>query len=313
MNAPHHHDTTDPTPSPAPDRTPRRRTRLLATTALAATLLTATATATSAAPDTWTDHWQDDPLFTVDTIDAGGSVEIFHLYATGRGVPGAQVFHAHYDSASEAPASGGSMVNNDGKWSWGASTRTPGLVSPGLNLIEFTQVKDGKIIGYAADAVWFQDRNTSPYDERNAPFTAQVETITPDDHGTYTITLTGTRDLGTFVEIKDTDGTLLATEPHPDPRPAPGPVPHEALTWTLTINDVPPGGHTWGARQYWYSSVPDQGYDITGTHLHIGLQNVPLAPTSALAATGLAAALTTTWLLRTRRHRHQNEHPTTTP
>ncbi|WP_170227402.1 hypothetical protein, partial [Cellulosimicrobium cellulans] len=149
------------------------------------------------------------------------------------------------------------------------------------------------------------------YDERNAPFTAQVETITPDDHGTYTITLTGTRDLGTFVEIKDTDGTLLATEPHPDPRPAPGPVPHEALTWRLTITGVPPGDHTWGARQYWYSSVPDQGYNITGTHLHIGLQNVPLAPTPALAATGAVACLTlvalTTTRLRPRAARQRHE------
>ncbi|WP_170227311.1 hypothetical protein, partial [Cellulosimicrobium cellulans] len=244
---------------------------------------------------------------------AGGSVEIFHLYATGRGVPGAQVFGAHLtpDEASEAVR--GATVLTDGTWEWRRSTRTPGLVSPGLNLIEFTQVKDGKIIGYATDAVWFQDRNTSPYDERNAPFTAQVESITPDDDGTYTVTLTGTRDLGTFVEIKDTDGTLLAAEPRPDPRPAPGPVPHEALTWRLTITGVPPGDHTWGARQYWYSSVPDQGYNITGTHLHIGLQNVPLAPTPALAAIGLAAALTTTWLLRTRRHRNQNDHPTTSP
>ncbi|WP_141390404.1 hypothetical protein, partial [Cellulosimicrobium cellulans] len=140
---------------------PRRWTRTLATTALATALLTTTATATSAAPDTWTDHWQDDPLFTVDTIHAGGSTDLFYLDAFGRGVPGAQVFHAHYDSASEAPASGGSMVNNDGEWSWGASTRTPGLVSPGLNLFEFTQVKDGKIIGYFSEAAWTQDRSST--------------------------------------------------------------------------------------------------------------------------------------------------------
>lgn len=214
--------------------------------------------------------------------------------------------HLTPDEAREAVR--GATVLPDGTWEWNRSTRAPGLVSPGLNLFEFTQVKDGKIIGYFSEAAWTQDRSSTLYDERNAPFTARVETITPDDDGTYTVTLTGTRDLGTFVEIKGADGTLLAAEPRPDPRPAPGPVPHEALTWTLTINDVPPGDHTWGARQYWYSSVPDHGYDITGTHLHIGLQNVPLAPTPALAATGLTAVLTAAGILHTRHRRGTNKH-----